>query len=65
MYVHWPFIEYYLTASTRAKALPTMYMHPHSSLSCAYSLLAVEKMFPGDRDKLARLSLIEGHYSVV
>lgn len=41
-----------------------MYAHHHSFPTHAYSLLAVERKFPGDRDKLARLSLIEGHSSV-
>ena len=27
--------------------------------------LAVEKRFPGDRDRLARMSLIEGSYSLL
>lgn len=30
-----------------------------------YFLQAVEKKFPGDRDRLARMSLIEGIYSTV
>jgi hypothetical protein len=64
MYVHKLLLEYYLIASTCAKALLTMYAHRHSFPPHAYSLLAVEKKFPGDREKLARLSLIEGHSSV-
>ena len=38
-----------------------MYANHRSFPTYAYSLLAVEKKFPGDRDRLARLSLIEGY----
>lgn len=64
MYVHKLILKYYLMASICPKALLTMYAHYHSFPACAYSLPAVEKKFPGDRDKLSRLSLIEGHSSV-
>jgi hypothetical protein len=37
-----------------------MYEHHLSFPTYAYSLLAVEKKFPGDRERLSRLSLIEG-----
>ncbi len=38
-----------------------MYARRSLLLSYAHPSTAVEKKFAGDRDKLARLSLIEGH----
>ena len=35
-------------------------MSDHNILSCRVFLQAVEKQFPGDKDRLARMSLIEG-----
>ena len=41
-----------------------MYANHRSFPTYANSSLAVEKKFPGDRERLARLSLIEGYFSV-